>query len=449
MASPIKADIVYYKSPSDFELEFNLGSSSPMRLLSAKTQNENEFLRSMRLAVSRSQIIIVIGSLKEDMALDRVCDAIGYQKEERDLSALGCEQTVLLPSGAIPLITSGGIFGGCVIECGPQSIIVLGDDKEMRKQLMHELVYEYISEFGSASKPKPAATARSIAITHSETEENESSPNMNDDFVLESSSDTPDFSELEEEFLQDEPARKKRVLPTIIWAVIFIIIGILAYIFLAEPLIVDKLYDDYAEVFLEEGDVSVALEELKSINEDVVGFIRIKGTDIALPVVSDQEEYYKNHLFNRHYNKVGTPYITGELLTDGAYAQNTVIYGNKEDGLSFSSLSLLSTLNGYRHAPVVTFDTTFARGEYKIFAVIETETPDSLIKTAFPDQNAFSEYTNSLISRSSVKTTVAVAPEDTIITLVADGKDGATLVFARRVHDGESPLVDTKGATEN
>ena len=63
MAVPVKADIVYYRTKPDFELEFNLNGCCNMRLLSSKPKNRQEFLRAIRLAVSRSQIILTLGKL--------------------------------------------------------------------------------------------------------------------------------------------------------------------------------------------------------------------------------------------------------------------------------------------------------------------------------------------------------------------------------------------------
>ena len=53
-------------------------------------------------------------------------------------------KAVLLPDGALPLV-SDGVIGGCVIESGPQIIIFLSDDKAIRKRILKELVFEYIS----------------------------------------------------------------------------------------------------------------------------------------------------------------------------------------------------------------------------------------------------------------------------------------------------------------
>ena len=53
----LRSDIIYYKSGSDFELEFNLCGCCRMRLLTAKPSNKKTFVHSLARAVSRSRVI--------------------------------------------------------------------------------------------------------------------------------------------------------------------------------------------------------------------------------------------------------------------------------------------------------------------------------------------------------------------------------------------------------
>lgn len=46
----IKSDIIYYKTATDFELEFNLCGTCRMRLLSDKMQDKKSFVHSLARA---------------------------------------------------------------------------------------------------------------------------------------------------------------------------------------------------------------------------------------------------------------------------------------------------------------------------------------------------------------------------------------------------------------
>ena len=59
--------------------------------------------------------------------------------------------------GSTPLVTADGIFGGCIIESGPQTMILLSDSKNVRKQIMQTLIHPYIEELYTADLTEKAA----------------------------------------------------------------------------------------------------------------------------------------------------------------------------------------------------------------------------------------------------------------------------------------------------
>ena len=442
MAIPLKADIIYFDTLSDFEFEFYLSGSSPMRLLSAKAKDNNEFLHAMKTAVGRSQIIVVVGALSDGLALDRVCEAIGYKKATCDTSELGGTGDVDLPEKSIPLISSDGAFGGCVIECGPQSIIVITDEKELRKQLMRELLQPYISTFSAAQTGTyEIKKVQSVQPQQPKEEKKHSSAEIDHQFILrEPNKKEHDFSQLEKEILSDDRKNKKgfKVFASIIWTLIFITAGVCAYIFLAEPLIADNLNSNYSAMY--KGDLDFT--ELKSVNPDTIGFLKIEGTSISLPVVNEPQQeqvfYYKHRYFNEFLTlNYGTPNVKASLSQ-----RNVVIYGGKG---TFSPLEKLSTLSGYRVSPIIQFDTIDGAKTYKIFAVLKGENAKTKLRTQFANDSDFLKYANELVADSAIHTAVTLAPQDEMITLISDG-DFA--VFARLIRDGESDMVDTKNAYE-
>lgn len=463
MAVPVKADIVYYRTKPDFELEFNLNGCCNMRLLSSKPKNRQEFLRAIRLAVSRSQVILTLGKLDgEDSLLDEICNAIGYNTEPRDLSVFGLKAEVALPQGSIPLVSQDGRFAGCVIECGPQSIIALTDDRELRKGVMQSLVHQYVRDFAGHRKTShtaPAHTPHPISQTSSA--DTETQIEYDTAYVIK---EKPPAAESKPKAtsvpVAAEPTKKKsRWFTRLLFVLLFIAAGIAAYVFLAEPYIISNMYDGYAELYGQSGDyyeppVLDTFGELVDRNSDTVGFISVDGTDIAYPVVTDANReagYYKNRLFNRLPCRYGTPYISQPLSSD-TYAKNIIIYGNSKPGeLMFSQLEKITTLAGYRTSPAVRFDTIYAEGYYKIFSAftVSADAGNALKVTEFEDDEHFASYIDSVLSRSFIATSVDVCPTDDIITLAARGGDKETFVFARRLRNGESELIDTQSARDN
>ncbi len=149
----IKSDIIYYKTATDFELEFNLCGTCRMRLLSDKMQDKKSFVHSLARAVSRSSIILIAGPLfDENGTIATVTEAINTSTERVDNAAFGIsgDYEINIIKDSTPLVTSDGYFGGCIIESGPQTMILLTDNKEIRKTIMKELIHPYIEELYAA-----------------------------------------------------------------------------------------------------------------------------------------------------------------------------------------------------------------------------------------------------------------------------------------------------------
>lgn len=149
MLQNIKVDVIYYFTSTDFEMEFNLCGCCRMRLLTEKAEDRKEFVHMLSRAVSRSRVIICCGPLFGDSGLiNGVAKAIGKSMVNADRDAFGIKDSaeIKIIDGSMPLVTSDGIFGGCIIESGPQAIIMLSESKAVRKNLLSTLIHPYIEE---------------------------------------------------------------------------------------------------------------------------------------------------------------------------------------------------------------------------------------------------------------------------------------------------------------
>lgn len=76
---------------------------------------------------------------------------------------------------------------------------------------------------------------------------------------------------------------------------------------------------------------------LKSVNEDIIAWIEIEGTNINYPILKDNNLYYLKHSYNKKYNN------NGSIFTNDTYPfidEETIIYGhNMKNGSMFSELS--------------------------------------------------------------------------------------------------------------
>lgn len=149
MVQNLRVDIIYHMSPSDFEMEFNLSGCCRMRLLSDKTTDKKSFVKALARDVSRSRVIIACGPLfGVDGLINTVATAIGNGTAVCNNKTYGIngDETIHIINGSTPLVTTDGYFCGCIIESGPQTIILLTENKTFRKSVMQTLIHPYIEE---------------------------------------------------------------------------------------------------------------------------------------------------------------------------------------------------------------------------------------------------------------------------------------------------------------
>ncbi len=174
MFQNLKVDIVYYKTATDFEMEFNLCGCCRMRLLTDKSPDKKTLVHSIARAVSRSRIIIVSGALfGENGIISTVSSAIETPLVKINNNAYGINgnDEIEIMKGAVPLVTADGYFGGCIIESGPQTMVIVSDNKSIRKSVMQKLIHPYIEELCALELKKNAASVN-VKEDNEATEEN-------------------------------------------------------------------------------------------------------------------------------------------------------------------------------------------------------------------------------------------------------------------------------------
>ena len=147
MIQNIKTDIIYYKTATDFEMEFNLCGCCRMRLLTDKAAERKSLVANLSRAVSRSRIIMVVGPLfGDDNIVSNIATVIGKKLVAADNKTYGINSSdeIEIIDNSTPLVTEDGIYGGCIIESGPQTMILLSESKNIRKSIMNNLIHPYI-----------------------------------------------------------------------------------------------------------------------------------------------------------------------------------------------------------------------------------------------------------------------------------------------------------------
>ena len=174
MLQNLKVDIVYYKMETDFEMEFNLGGCCRMRLLTDKAEEKKDYLNMLSRAVQRSRVIISCGLLfTQNGIINITAHSIGKGLEtvSKDEYGINSNDEIQIIKGSTPLVTPDGIFGGCIIESGPQTIILLSESKSVRKTIMKNLIHPYIEDISALQPKKPQTQDKENAVVEQSSEE--------------------------------------------------------------------------------------------------------------------------------------------------------------------------------------------------------------------------------------------------------------------------------------
>lgn len=178
-------------------------------------------------------------------------------------------------------------------------------------------------------------------------------------------------------------------------------------------------------------------EDLKELNEDMIGWLTIGETKIDYPILqSDNNTDYLNH------NYYGDTSIAGSIFMDyrnnvTMHEKNFILYGHRmKDGSMFQHLTKYLEEDFFEANRTFTFDTLYDSYEAEIFAVYNTMTDFDYIQTDFDNEAEYEQLLQGIQERSLYTTDLEVGIEDQIITLstceyTLDPDDSRLVVHAK------------------
>lgn len=222
----------------------------------------------------------------------------------------------------------------------------------------------------------------------------------------------------------------------------------------------EELRKEYPDVIFPPG-LPLKYAKLYAINHEFVGYLSADGIGMSLPIVqtSDDEKYLTKNFYGQT-TKYGCPFVT-HLNNIVSLDMNTVIFGHHmNDGTVFGVLDNYKTIEGFRKAPVITFNTINGDYQWKVIAAFITNANPKddngyefqYYFTSLSTTERFSAFLNELAQRSLYDTGVDVLPTDKLLTLSTcshEFDDARFVVVARLVRAGESADVNTENAVVN
>lgn len=190
----------------------------------------------------------------------------------------------------------------------------------------------------------------------------------------------------------------------------------------------DNPYWDYIKMNL----INVDFTDLRKTNSDVVGWIKINGTNINYPVVqTNDNDYYLSHSFDKSDNSAGWVFMDYRNNYKDL-DKNTIIYAHgRVDKTMFGSLKNILTSNWINDTDnyIVKTSNGYENDLWQVFSVYSIPTTSDYLLTKFNNDNEFFEFANMLIARSNYNFNTDVSKDDKILTLSTCMNDSKKVVL--------------------
>ncbi|MFM9281169.1 class B sortase [Paenibacillus jiagnxiensis] len=180
-------------------------------------------------------------------------------------------------------------------------------------------------------------------------------------------------------------------------------------------------------------------QPLLAINQDIVGWLTIDGTEVDYPILQAADnEFYLTRNYKKEQTRAGSIFLDFRNRIDGA-DRNTVIYGHRmKDNSMFGSLKKYLDKKYFDAHPVIYYDTLYGSYDLEIFSVYRTTAEVNYIRTSFNSERDYAEFIEQSKGRSEYETGVQVSTDNRIVTLstcdyALDAEEGRLVVQARLV----------------
>lgn len=162
----------------------------------------------------------------------------------------------------------------------------------------------------------------------------------------------------------------------------------------------------------------VDFDSLRSINEQVVGWIYDESSVINYPIAQAKDnDYYLHHLFNGETNRDGCIFLDCQNQSDFSDS-HCIIYGHyMKSGAMFAALANYKSQEYYEEHPRMLLLTPNGNYTIEIFAGYVADVQDDAWTTGFGSEAEYESWIASSISKSLISSDIRPTSSDHILTL--------------------------------
>ncbi len=184
-------------------------------------------------------------------------------------------------------------------------------------------------------------------------------------------------------------------------------------------------------------------KDLVLINEDIIGWIKVPGTDIDYPIVQGRDNsQYLNMTYTGEINRHGSifmDYRNSKYFDD----RNTVIYGHNMHLKPHMFRPLAKSYQDkdfFYNNRIIQVDSIYEEQKWEVFSAYITEITFDYTKTRFNTPEEFTAFIQTIKEKSKFPTDTEVTEDDCILTLSTctyEFKNARFVVHAKKIKDGD------------
>lgn len=164
--------------------------------------------------------------------------------------------------------------------------------------------------------------------------------------------------------------------------------------------------------------IRAKLEELRKTNEDIIGWIKIEGTQINYPVaLGSDNEYYLTHAYNGEYLRSGTIFADYKNNVPLSENYNTVLYGhNMANGAMFAGVKKFLNEELFNTA-MIYFYTMDGVYVYEPVMLLETVASFYYFRVNFSSKRQYKLFLDQMYESAKLKKDVELTADDKLLSL--------------------------------
>lgn len=163
----------------------------------------------------------------------------------------------------------------------------------------------------------------------------------------------------------------------------------------------------------------IDFSKLKEINDDIIGWIIIKGTQVNYPIVKgDDNSYYLSHSYDKSYNSYGSIFM--DYNSNNNFSDlNTFIYGHyTNNGSMFGELKKYMDVSFYKEHPFFYILTPEKNYRANIFSAYTDDALSNSYTSDFASLSDYEQYIKDITKKSRYEANTMIdSSKDKLITL--------------------------------